>query len=190
MTLDNKAYVVKVDVKLDRQSAHNLSVRATVADHAQDELLAQYPGHGARLRGCSTTATGCRRSYTGVLSPNLINVSNFGLTRIGLKRTGTMAIGLTHDSIDSPIDYSSGARPFARTAPTYNFTNDLTWNKGAHSITMGGNVRFVRNDRTSYANAFPTISFGRGNLNGLGSDIVGRHAELSRPAHGQPGACA
>jgi hypothetical protein len=31
----------------------------------------------------------------------------------------------------------------------------------------------VRNDRTSYANAFPSLSFSRGNLNGLGSDIVG-----------------
>ena len=51
MTLDNKAYVVKTDVKLDSQSAHNLSVRATVADHAQDELLAQYPGW-SRQRGC------------------------------------------------------------------------------------------------------------------------------------------
>ena len=65
------------------------------------------------------------------------------------------------------------------TAPTYNFIDDLTWNKGTHTITMGGNLRFVRNDRTSYANAFPTISFGRGILLGLGSDMVGRHAGLS-----------
>ena len=37
---------------------------------------------------------------------------------------------------------------------------------------MGGNLRFVRNDRTSYANAFPSFSVSRGTLLGLGSDIV------------------
>ena len=32
LTLDNRAYVFKADVKLDRTSAHNLSVRATVLE--------------------------------------------------------------------------------------------------------------------------------------------------------------
>ena len=51
---------------------------------------------------------------------------------------------------------------------------------------MGGNVRFVRNDRTSYANAFPTISFSRGNLNGLGSDIVGSRRTISASSPATP----
>jgi len=172
VVLDNKAYVIKMDAKLDNQSAHNLSLRGTWADNAQDELLAQYPGQAPTAR-LLNNSYGISTSYTGVLSPSLINVFNFGVTSIGLERTGPMTVGLTHDSIDSELDYNSSSRPFQRVAPTYNFTNDLSWTKGAHSVTMGTNIRLVRNDRTSYANAFPSLSFGRGNLNGLGSDIVG-----------------
>jgi hypothetical protein len=170
--LNNKAYVLKTDLKLDSQSAQNLSVRATVADNSQDELLAQYPGQESTGR-LLNKSYGVSASYTSVLSSNLINSFNFGLTRIDLERTGPMGVGLQLDSLDTMTDYTNNSRPFKRVAPTYNLTNDLTWNKGAHSITMGTNVRFVRNDRASYTNAFPSISFSRGNLNGLGSDIVG-----------------
>src|SRR5205814_10071111 len=38
---------------------------------------------------------------------------------------------------------------------------------------MGANVRFIRNNLTNYANAFPSYSYGRGSLVGLGSDIAG-----------------
>ena len=53
-------------------------------------------------------------------------------------------------------------RPFERAAPTYNFIDDLTWTKGTHTITMGGNLRLVRNDRTSYATRSRATRYGRG----------------------------
>jgi hypothetical protein len=185
VTLDNKAYVVKTDIKLDEQSAHNLSLRTTIADNANDELLAQYPGQDPVARQINKS-WGLSASYTGVLSPNLVNVFNFGLTTIDISRTGTMGVGLGHDSIDSIQDYGNSARPFARLAPTYNFTNDLTWNKGSHSMTIGANIRFVRNERTSWSNAFPSISFGRGNLNGLGGDIVAATNRYLQALTGNP----
>jgi hypothetical protein len=166
--LDNRAYVAKVDVKLDNKSAHNLSVRTTVADNSRDLALAQYPGQAANSVELNTSY-GVSASYTGVLSTNVINTANFGLTDIRMKRTGTLGSTLNLDQIDVPIDLT---RPFERSAPTYNFINDLTWNKGAHTITMGGNLRLVRNNRTSFANAYPTFSYGRGSLLGLGSDMV------------------
>ena len=168
MLLDNRAYVAKVDLKLDSMSKHNLSVRTTVADNSRDLALAQYPGQTANSIELNTSY-GVGASYTGVLSQNLINTANFGLTNIRLKRTGTLGSALTLDQIDVPTDLT---RPFDRSAPTYNFIDDLTWNKGAHTLTMGGNLRLVRNNRTSYANAYPSFSYGRGSLLGLGSDMV------------------
>jgi hypothetical protein len=168
MVLDHRAYVAKVDVKLDSMSKHNLSVRTTVADNSRDLALAQYPGQSANSIELNTSY-GVGASYTGVMTSNLINTANFGLTNIRLQRTGTLGATFGLDQIDVPIDLT---RPFVREAPTYNFIDDLTWNKGAHTITMGGNLRLVRNDRTSYANAFPSYSYGRGSLLGLGSDMV------------------
>lgn len=166
--LDNRAFVGKLDLKLDSQSAHNLSVRTTIADSGRDEVLAQYPGMDPTAR-LLNNSYGVSASYTAMLSPSLVNVANFGLTRINIERTGTLGSRFTFDSIDAPLDYT---RPFERDAPTYNFTNDLTWSKGSHTVTTGANIRIIRNERTNYSNAFETFSYGRGSLLGLGSDIT------------------
>jgi hypothetical protein len=168
LTLDNRAYVGKVDVKLDPQSRHNLSVRATVADMSEDVGLAQFPGQSA-ASVLKNSSYGVGASYTSVLSPSVVNVANLGLTNIRLKQTGVLGPSFSMDSLAAPTDFT---RPFEREAPTYNLTNDLTWTKGTHSMSMGGNLRFVRNQRTSYANAFPSFSISRGNALGLGSDIT------------------
>jgi hypothetical protein len=168
LTLDNRAYVGKVDIKLDASSRHNLSVRATVADMAEDVALAQFPGQGPASVAMNNSY-GTSASYTGVLSPNLVNVANFGLTNIRISQTGVTGPSFGMDSITNPTDFT---RPFEREAPTYNFVNDLSWTKGAHNITMGGNLRFIRNSRTNYGNAYPSFSVSRSVALGLGSDIT------------------
>jgi hypothetical protein len=171
-TVNNKAYVMRADVKLDSHSAHNLSFRATIADAAQDDLLSQYPG-SAPTGTTNNKSYGGALAYTAVLSRNLVNSFNFGLTRIRLNRTGPLNMGLSLDTIDVSTDFTTTSRPYARDAPTYNLTDDLTWNKGKHTLTMGENIRFIRNQRSNYQNAFPSYSFSRGSLLGLGSDITG-----------------
>jgi hypothetical protein len=150
MVLDYRAYVGKVDLKLDGMSKHNLSVRTTIADNSRDLALAQYPGQSANSIELNTSY-GVGASYTGVLSQNVINSANFGLTNIRMERTGTLGSALNLDQIDVPTDLT---RPFKREAPTYNFIDDLTWNKGTHTITTGGNLRLVR----TTAPATPTRS--------------------------------
>ena len=184
LRLDNKAYVAKMDFRLDEAGMHNLSVRGTLADAKNDEILAQYPGDSPTAQ-LLNNSRGVSAMYTAVVTPSLVNVVTFGLTRIGLERTGTLGTAFVHDTIDSLQDYTRG---FIRIAPTYNLANDMTWSKGKHTVTGGINFRFIRNDRTNYANAFPRYAFSRGNLAGLGADIVGATedyfggARLSDPA--------
>jgi hypothetical protein len=183
LSLDNRAYVGKVDVKLDRSSSHNLSVRLSLADANRDDTLAQYPGQESAAR-LINNSYGISAAYTGVLSPNLVNSANFGLTRIDLQRTGSQSTSFTLDSIDVATNFT---RPYVRVAPTYNFIDDLTWTKGRHSITAGVNFRMVRNDRTSYANAFQAFGYSRGTLLGLGSDIVNATQSYLAAQTGNPG---
>ncbi len=168
LKLDNKAYVAKLDFNLDKKGMHSVSVRGTLADNSQDETLAQYPGQAPATRLVNNSRGGAA-VYTAVLSPKLVNVSTFGLTRIGLERTGAMGTAFTFDNVDSLTNFVRG---YTRIAPTYNFANDMTWTRQKHTFTWGANVRLVRNIRTNYANAFPRYSFSRGNLVGLGADIV------------------
>ena len=116
--------------------------------------LAQYPGQTRAARCELNNELRPRRVLHRRARPNLINTANFGFTNIRIKRTGTLGTSLHPRQIDV-ADRPHAA--FARQAPTYNFIDDLTWNKGTHSLTIGGNLRIVRNDRTSYANAFPAL---------------------------------
>jgi len=185
LVLDNRAYVGKVDVKLDSKSAHNLSVRFSLADAVRDDNnnLAQYPGQEAAAR-LLNNSYGLSAQYTGIVSPTLVNTANFGLTRINQSRTGSLETGMTLDSIDVPVNY---VRPYSRIAPTYNFIDDLTWTKGSHSLSMGANLRIVRNERTSYSNAFESFGFSRGSLLGLASDIVNATQAYLGNLTGNPG---
>jgi len=182
LSLDNRAYVAKVDVKLDSMSRQNLSVRATFADMTRDSVLAQYSGQEA-ASVAKDNSYGVSGAYTAVLSPKLVNSLNVGLTNIRLQQTGSTLPSFTIDTINVATNF---VRPSERTAPTWNIVNDLTWTKGSHAIATGGNLRFVRNNRTSYANAFPSYSYGRGSLLGLASDIVTPATSYLRTLTGNP----
>ncbi|MGE0392168.1 MAG: carboxypeptidase regulatory-like domain-containing protein [Vicinamibacterales bacterium] len=181
-TLDNRAYVGKVDVKLDSMSKHNLSVRTTIADMEKDNVVAQYPGQDAASVALDNSY-GVSAAYTSVLSAKLVNSLNVGLTNIRLKQTGSLDPSFTIDTIHVPTNFT---RPFERNNPTWNIVEDLTWTKGSHSITTGGNLRFIRNERVNYANAFPSYSYGRGSLLGLASDITGATTSYLRNLTGIP----
>ena len=49
--------------------------------------------------------------------------------------------------------------------------DDVTWTKGKHTITMGLNFRYNRNNTSTFTNAFPLYAYGATELIGLGEDI-------------------
>ena len=68
--------------------------------------------------------------------------------------------------------------------PVTNIVDDLTWNKGAHTIGAGVNFRFIRNDRFSFTPAFASYGFSRGTLLGLGNDITSSITDFIRQKTG------
>jgi hypothetical protein len=48
----------------------------------------------------------------------------------------------------------------ARTSPTRDFTNTLTWVKGKHTLQFGGQLKNIKTDGSSRAITRPTVSFG------------------------------
>jgi hypothetical protein len=56
--------------------------------------------------------------------------------------------------------------------PTHNIADDLTWTKGKHTISVGANMRFIRNTHNSFQNSYPSYSFNRNTLGGLGGDAT------------------
>lgn len=182
---EDKAYVAKFDFNVDKSGRHTVSWRGTLADNAQDVNVAQFPGQDPASR-LLNNSKGFAARYTAVVAPTVINVLSVGLTRLGLEQSGTPGATLQFDGVDSHVDYRQAARGFARRSPTWNIANALTWNKGAHTIGAGFNFRFISFDRTSYLNAFPTYSFSRNTLAGLGSDVNNRVLAYVRDRTGNP----
>jgi hypothetical protein len=167
--LTNNAYVGKMDFHIDPSGKHILSVRGSLAGNNQ--VLTQQSFPNQQINNVQlNNSRGISALYTAVLSSSMVNVAAFGLTRIGLNQTGPSGTAFTIDSIDSFVNYNS--RAYIRISPTYNFNDDFTWTKNTHTITAGANIRFTRNGYTNFANAWPTYSYSRSSLTGLGSDLL------------------
>jgi hypothetical protein len=179
--LDNRAYVGKMDFNLDPSGKHTLSVRGTLNAAKQDTTLAQFPGQDAASKTVDNSR-GVATRYTAVLSPSLVNVLNWGYTRIGLATTGNDTVMPTFFT-SSPVNIAAAARASQRVSPTTNVVDDMTWTKGAHSVQFGTNLRFIENDRVAYNN-LPNYSFSRNTLKGLGGDITADVTSYLASAYG------
>jgi Carboxypeptidase regulatory-like domain len=167
--LTYNSYVGKMDFHLDPAGKHTVAIRGTLAANQETLVPQSFPGQPINNIKLNNSR-GLAALYTGILSSSVINVASFGLTRIGYNQTGPTGTSFTLDSIDSFLNYNT--RGYVRIAPTYNFNDDVTWTKQTHTVTAGASLRFIRNGVTNYANAWPTYSFSRGNLTGLGSDWI------------------
>ena len=179
---DDRAIVGKIDYHIDAAGKHTLSVRGTLADNTDDQILAQFPGQ-APASTLRDNSKGISAQYTAILKPNLINVFNFGYTRFGQAFSGVTGPALFQTALD-PLQ-NPYARPIGQRLPTLNPTDDLTWIKGKHTITTGVNLRFIHNNTASDANSFARYGYGATELIGLGADIDNSVIGLHPAAHRQ-----
>ena len=185
-TRNDRAYVSKLDFNLDPAGKHTLMLRGTLADNKQDIVVAEFPGQ-APASVALDRSKGFAGRYTYVISPNKINVFSFGYTRLSVGQSGSTAgPTLTWGILSLLTDTTPATRPSSRTIPTTNLVDDMTWIKGRHTFEYGANLRFVENDRTSYATSFASYSFQRNTLKGLGADITGAVNAYIRQQSGNP----
>jgi hypothetical protein len=165
--LNNHAQVGKLDYNIDPAGKNTVSVRGTLNGASNATGLAEFPGQAATQESLDNSR-GLAVRETSIITPSLVNVFNYGYTRLGTSATGVTTVIPTF-YFAAPI---STARPSQHHAPTSNFTDDLTWTKGRHSIQFGVNVRLAEDDNLNYSNNVPSYSFSRNTLLGLGGDLT------------------
>ncbi|HWS53717.1 MAG TPA: TonB-dependent receptor [Pyrinomonadaceae bacterium] len=95
--------------------------------------------------------------HTWTASNTLVNRFTYGLTRTAFSDFGDTTLPggngnfTTFRFIYRPTGYRS---TLFRTTPVHNIVEDVSWIKGTHTLQFGGNIRFIRNNRTSFAGAF------------------------------------
>jgi hypothetical protein len=148
-------YFARLDYQLTADGRHSLFFRGS-AQKDNQEGAPYLPGL-APLEVDTDFSKGFVIGYTASLSPTMVNNFRYGLTRQSQARNGNSDQpfirfrGLNDNSFQAPNNFFYG-RGF--TLPVNNFVDDFSWKKGSHSLSMGANVRFIRNARTSLANSF------------------------------------
>ena len=165
------AWVAKLDYKLDDAGKHTLSLRGTLGDNTIDQILAEFPGQApASIERDNNKGLSAR--YTAILTPDADE-----FLHLRPHAPGGESIGRLRDRISIRADGSRAAaelgRARQRAGPIRcnNVLDDVTWTKGKHTITMGLNFRYNRNNTSTFTNAFPLYAYGATELIGLGEDI-------------------
>ena len=184
--LNNHAQVARLDYNIDSNGKHTIMVRGTLNGAASTPTagLAIFPGQ-APSQTTLDNSRGLATSYTAVLSPNLVNVLNYGYTRLGVASTGSQTVLPTFGF----TALSPTTRPSSRVAPTHSITDDLTWISGRQTIQGGFAFRYIDNLRMA-GNNEPSYSFSRNTLLGLGADITASATTYLQGIYGPSAALA
>jgi hypothetical protein len=95
---------------------------------------------------------GLAAGHTWSIGSRWVNNFRYGYTRQAFSQGG--------DSDGNDVDFRFVFQPtgethtLTRVTPVHNFTDDVSWVHGNHSIQFGGNIRMVNNNRISFINAF------------------------------------
>jgi hypothetical protein len=178
--LNYRTYVLKNDINIDKSGMHTLSLRGTLADNAEDDVLAQFPGLPSQAMRVDQSK-GFSARYTTVVTPTLVNTFNYGYTRLKNVTTGADSPALSFYFAQPETSFP---RALNRVAPVHNFVDDATWTKGKHTVQFGVNIRLNTNDRASFSTSYPSYSFSRNTLAGLGADITDSINAYIRPLYG------
>ncbi|HEY0727937.1 MAG TPA: carboxypeptidase-like regulatory domain-containing protein, partial [Pyrinomonadaceae bacterium] len=112
---------------------------------------------------------GIAAGHTWTMTNNLVNTFRYGFTREAFSQQG--------DSADNSISFRFVFSPFGftrtltRVTPVHNFTDDVSWVKGNHTLGFGTNIRTISNRRASLANSFDSAITNPSFYSGGGASI-------------------
>ena len=170
--LDWNTYIARIDYKLDNNGNHTLFWRGNLQNDRYANGLPQFPGQPNSSVFLSNNK-GYVIGYTAILNPNLISNFHYGYTRQGAENTGVQTTAAsTFRDLSSLYPVGNNARGLARIIPVHQFSEDLSWVKGGHTIAFGGVIRLVHNSRNNQRNSFSDAFGNSSYLAGSGGEFV------------------
>jgi hypothetical protein len=148
VSVNDDALIARIDYHIDTASKHTLFWRGALHNfkNPQEPFLPGTPP----ISTISDHSKGLALGYTALITPTMVNSFHWGLTRQSTGLVGsTNQEWNTFNGLDQGIQYSRNLQ-----MPVYNLLNDLSWNKGAHTLQFGANVGIARNPRVSYLHSF------------------------------------
>ncbi len=146
-TVKQNTHIGKID--WNPSSSHQLFVRG---NYQNDTTAGTSAFPGTPAQSVWSHPIGYVAGHTWTISNNKVNNFRYGVTRQAFSNQG--------DSSDSSISFRFifsprlFSRTLSRVTPVQNITDDFTLIKGNHTFQFGGNVRIIRNERSTFASAY------------------------------------
>jgi hypothetical protein len=133
----------------------NLTSKQTlfVRGNYQNDLFGQAPNFpNTPSPALWVHPTGYAVGHNWTINNSLVNTARVGLTRASFSSQGdSAATTVSFRDVYSPL---LNTHTLSRNTPVWNFTDDVSWVKGSHTVQFGPNLRFIRNNRLSLANSY------------------------------------
>lgn len=148
-------FIANADYNITADGGHRLSVLGALRNDSSDACggcQPYFPGQPPQ----SQTAyhnKGLIVGYSAVLRQNLISSFHYGFVRESFGTFGNSNLPWIIFNFTQSITRS---RNFQR--PTHNFSENLSWIRGKHTLQFGGYVSFVRTPRYDLTNSFSSGS--------------------------------
>ena len=179
-------YILKLDYKLTQSGNHTLFVKGHLEnfhgnlDTSQADVE-QFPGQPPNIFH-TVNSKGLFAGYTALISPTLVNNLRYGYIRQGIGDTGLSSSDFNHfRGLDDVQGFSNTV---LTNVPVHNIVDDLNWTKGKHTLSFGGNLRIISNNRTGNAQNISTTDTNVFWLDNAG--ISGSGSSLDPAAFGYP----
>jgi hypothetical protein len=160
-------YITRVDYHLN--SKHQLFFRGNLQNDHYTDAIPQFPGQADSALHLEN-AKGLAAGDTWLISNTLINNFRYGLTRQSFDSTGLQT--QPYVELRSLDDLYPTSRPLHATIPAHTIADDVSWNKGAHSIAFGGAIRAITANRLNFSNSFSRGYANSSWLAGTGSNLL------------------
>lgn len=171
-------YVAKLDYKITPDGRHSLFVRGVQDGDHNSAGAQQFPGQPNSVVEV-VTSKGFTAGYTATLSNSWINNFRFGYIRQAYDDRGLQTQPFVHFRfLDNINAFSSTQR---RSVPVLNFVDDVSKQKGNHSLQFGVNLRKVDNIGASNYTSFFDATTNPDWLSGSGIAGTGNSLDPSSP---------
>lgn len=148
--LHQNTSIAKLDYNVNRSGTHRLYLRGNYQDDSQSNPP-QFPGLPPN-QVIRDTSRALAAGYTAVFSSRLVNSFHYGYTRQSELTQGLQTVPITSFRFIDDLNAATSSSNFH--VPVHNWTDDISWTKGKHTLQFGTNIRLINNVRQSNASSF------------------------------------
>jgi Carboxypeptidase regulatory-like domain len=150
---DDNWYIARADYKITRDGNQTLFWRGALRNDFIDG--APYLPNLPPLTKTVDYSKGLAVGYSAVLTPTVVNNFRYGYTRQSYGVLGNQSEDVIYLESFNGGAYSSTN---SYQVPVNNFVDDISWNKGKHTLQFGSNISILRNPQSNNINSFDSAN--------------------------------